>query len=161
MAALSSAWTSSPTYRLRNSKQATSAPNYLPTTHPTEDLCKSHLLRSTLLLLQRTGEESTLLQSSIRDPADLAGTYTSVDRYDSEYWACDFICSLSFYLTNFIFILLSHLLVCNATQYNWHIFICLMFLRAFSAVAQIESDAILAGLLTTSSILSTQQMTKW
>ena len=36
-----------------------------------------------------------------------------------------------------------------------------MFRRAFSAVAQIESDAILAGLLTTSSILSTQQMVKW
>jgi hypothetical protein len=33
--------------------------------------------------------------------------------------------------------------------------------RAFSAVAQIESDAILAGLTTPSTILSTQQMTKW
>ena len=161
MAALSSAWTSSPTYRPRNSKQATSAPNYLPTTHPTEDLCKSHLLRSTPPLLQRTGEESTPPQSSIRDLADLAGTFTSVDWYDSGHWARDFISSLSFYLPNFLFILLPHLLDHNETLNNCRVLICLMFRRAFSAVAQIESDAILAGLLTTSSILSTQQMTKW
>ena len=42
-----------------------------------------------------------------------------------------------------------------------HISLCCMFIRAFSSVAQIESDAILAGLLTTESILSVQQMTKW
>ena len=39
--------------------------------------------------------------------------------------------------------------------------VCTMSTRAFSAVAQIESDAILAGLLDTESILSTQQMVKW
>lgn len=33
--------------------------------------------------------------------------------------------------------------------------------RAFTAVAQIESDAILAGLLNTASILSVQQVVKW
>ena len=33
--------------------------------------------------------------------------------------------------------------------------------RALSAVAQIESDAILAGLITTDTILSAQQMIKW
>ena len=33
--------------------------------------------------------------------------------------------------------------------------------RAFAGIAQIESDAILAGYLTTDSILSAQQMVKW
>lgn len=33
--------------------------------------------------------------------------------------------------------------------------------RAFSATAQMESDAIRAGLITKADILSTQQVTKW
>ena len=132
MAPQSSASTSSPTSHLRNSRQTHLEPNCLTIMHPIEDSCKLHLQRCTQPRLKQTGEESTPPRSKTKEPADPAGTHAHV---------------FPFYL----------LLRSSFLHMSPYFTSC----RAISAVAQIESDAILAGLATTSTILSTQQMTKW
>ena len=152
MAPQFSALTSSQTSPSRNSRQTHLEPNCLTIMHPVEDSCKLHLQRHTQLRLQQTGEASTPPQSKTKEHADLAGTHAHVYQYDSKYSpiSCR-ILLLSFFPSFLVSFSISFL----------HTSTYIISHRAFSAVAQIESDAILAGLTTTSTILSTQQMTKW
>ena len=152
MEAPSSASTSSPTSRVMNLRQTHLEPRCLTILHPVGDLCKSHLQRRTRPRLQQTGEASTPPQSKTKEHADLAGTHAHVYQYDSKYYpiSCR-ILLLSFFPSFLVSFSISFL----------HTSTYIISHRAFSAVAQIESDAILAGLTTTSTILSTQQMTKW
>lgn len=142
MAAPSSAWTFLLTSRLRNS-QTTLVSKYLPMMHPDKVLWKSHQLPSI---------STRIYTTPIKDQEQCGACWYA--HVDCVYCACVFILHPSFILTFF----------------DWYPFfftyfsrtsICITSRRAISAVQQIESEAIKAGIITPSDPLDTVAVISW